>query len=76
MKKGDKIIWDSGCGYDIGIFEEDQTIYNTQTITLNSGKAYGSKIAIPSYELFLYTKELQKKMTEKYGYDFSFSETF
>ena len=46
MKAGDKIIWHSGFGYDIGYYvsESDDTMYNSYEIELVSGRILGKTL--------------------------------
>ena len=75
MKEGDKIIWDSGFGYEVGYFIEDgdKKMSNTYVIELvtgvEKGRTYRSKD-----EITIYTLENQSQMKSKYNYDRTFSE--
>jgi len=76
MKKGDRIIWDSGFGYDIAIFVSSGGIFKTSKVEFCSGIQCGKVGCIAKKELHLYSIELVAKLTDKYGYEKSFSETF
>ena len=74
MKKGDKIIWDSGFGYEVGYFIEDgdKKMSNTYVIELvtgvEKGRTYRSKD-----EITFYTPENKNRMKSEYKYDKTFS---
>lgn len=77
MKKGDRIIWDSGFGYEIGYFIEDseRKMYNSCTIDLLTGVVQGESLRSKD-EVLPYTKENQEKMVSKYKYNKAFSNVF
>jgi hypothetical protein len=77
MKKGDRIIWDSGFGYEIGYFIEDaeKQMYNSYKIELITGIVQEETL-ISKDEIIPYTKENQNRMKVRYKYDKSFSEAF
>jgi len=77
MKKGDKIIWDSGFGYEIGYFIEDSEnkMYNSFKVELITGVVQEETL-ISKDEIIPYTKESQEQMSNKYGYSKAFSEIF
>ena len=70
MKKGDKIIWDSGFGYDIGYFIEDseKIMYNSYKIELVTGVIQEETLRSKD-EIIPYNIENRIKMTTKYKYD-------
>jgi len=74
MIKGDKIIWDSGFGWEVGFYirDSDDTIYNTHEVLLVTGVVNGS-IMHPRDEIKPYTKELAKEMKKKYKYNRTFN---
>ena len=69
MIKGDKIIWNSGFGYEIGYFIEksDFNMYNTYKVNMISGKITGECMHSKN-EIFLYSDELLKQMKKIYKY--------
>ena len=74
MKKGDRVIWDSGFGYEIGYCKE---IDNEDFfIEYASGSAVGRIGRVLTSEIFPYSDKLVKKLTKKYGYEKRFSEVF
>lgn len=76
MTKGDKIIWDSGFGYEIGYYiEESKYQYYQHEVDLVTGNVQGI-VAHPMRELRVYTPESIQELTAKYGYEKSFSEVF
>lgn len=72
FKTGEKIIWDSGFGYDIGYYvgEKEDGI----NVDLFSG--HQGECTFYESEIFPYSKILVKKLTKKYGYQKMFSEKF
>lgn len=74
FKKGDRVIWDSGFGYEIGYY---MAIYRDMyIIEYASGNAYHKNGALPKSEIYPYSNELVKRLTKKYGYEKKFSEVF
>lgn len=73
---GDKVIWDSHFGYDIGYYIGEGAAYEHWKIELASGKFYGTEIMVSKSELHHYSKELIAKMTERYGYEKDWSDVF
>lgn len=68
MKPGDKVIWNSGFGYDIGILiDESPAMYNW-TIELKTGKYIELKISVSKNTVFIYSEELIEELYKKYGY--------
>lgn len=69
LKRGDKIIWDSGSGYEIGTFIEssDFYMYNSVKVNLESGVITGETLR-PKHEVKPYSDELVKELTNKYTY--------
>lgn len=67
MKKGDKIIWDSGFGYDIGYFIEETEgfMYNTHRIELITGGITGEML-VSKYEVKKYSPEALQVMQNTY----------
>ncbi len=73
---GDKVIWDSHFGYDIGYFIGEGAAYEHWKIELASGKFYGTETMVSKSELHHYSKDLIVKMTARYGYEKDWSEVF
>lgn len=75
MNKGDKIIWDSGFGYEIGHFISVGKIgYNAKNnfrVNLVTGIATG-KIEHSNNEIIVFDEENNNKMFEKYNYKHEF----
>lgn len=69
MTKGDKIIWDSGFGYEVGFFIEDadKLHYDTYRIDLVTGVAQGDSTR-PKREVLPHSPEKVAKMEAKYNY--------
>ena len=76
MKNGDKIIWDSGFGYEIGYYRADEGVmYGTCLVDLRTGIAIG-EVSMSKIEIHPYTIEKIAELTAKYKYEKTFSETF
>ena len=75
MKKGDKIIWDSHFGYEIGYFieESNENMYNTYKVDMITGIVTG-EFYHSKNEIYLYSSAKQVEMQEKYGYVNEFNE--
>jgi len=72
MKPGDKIIWDSAFGYDLGFYQSDKGVsYETCLVKLVTGPAQG-KLSVPKHEVLPYTTQNYKKTAAKYGYTTEF----
>lgn len=71
MNNGDKIIWDSGFGYEIGHFISVGKIgYNAKNnfkVNLVTGIATG-KVEHSNNEIIVFNEENNNKMFEKYNY--------
>ena len=76
MKKGDRIIWDSGFGYEIGIYESDKGVmYNTCLVQLMSGDVkHNTPVSVPINDVHAYSKTRVALLTIKYGYIKSFKD--
>lgn len=74
FEKGDRIIWHSHFGYDIGEFQCDAPSMDNYTIQLLSGKFcdFGMS-SVSRSEVFKYSEELVVELTKKYGYEKKFS---
>lgn len=68
FKKGDKVIWDSNFGYDIGLFIGEGNQYYTYLIDVKSGLIQ-EECSYYKYEIYPYSEELIKKLAKKYGYE-------
>jgi hypothetical protein len=71
MKKGQRIIFDSGFGYELGYFVGDQKIDDDYTINLITGKTT-REISISKDMVKDYSKELILMLSQKYGYTLTF----
>lgn len=72
---GDKVVWDSGWGYEIGYFKGEGNRYYTYLIDIVTGIVTG-ECSHRKSEVLPYTDELITKLTAKYGYEKRFSDTF
>lgn len=75
IQKGDRIIWDSHFGYDIGYFIGNGNQYNTYRIDIITGRFPG-EVCHSKDEIHLYSESLVAELTAKYGYEKSFAKDF
>lgn len=75
MKTNDRIIWDSGFGYEIGYFKGDGIFDHTVKVDMVTGICTGH-VSHSKHEIKPYSEELVQQLTERYGYEKSFSEDF
>lgn len=75
MSENDRIIWDSGHGYEIGYFKGEGVIYDSFLVDLVTGIAQGL-CSFSKSEIKPYSNELISELTKKYGYEKKFSEIF
>lgn len=75
FKKGNKIIWDSHFGYEIGYFIEDShnQMYGSYKIDLTTGVVQGESLR-PSSEVIPYDDKMINEMIKKYGYEKQFKD--
>lgn len=73
MSVGDKIIWDSGFGYDIGYYLGLGVTYNTLLVDLHSG-IVGGKVSLPPRQIEPYTLERIGELHDRYGYLYEFND--
>lgn len=73
FKKGDKIIWDSFFGYELGYFirKSDKYLYNSYRINLVTGIVEGETLRSKD-EIIPYNEDTIKEMIKKYGYTKTF----
>lgn len=73
MKEGDKVIWNSGFGYEIGYFinESDENIFNTSKVNLITGIVIGECLRTKR-EVIPFTPEKLDEMVKLYGYTLNF----
>ena len=72
LKRGEKVVLDSGFGYDIGYFNGAGKNYYTYSVEMVTGLVQGN-CSYPQSEVLRYTDELIVELTKKYGYEKSFS---
>ena len=75
MNEGDKIIWDSHFGYEIGYFGGVGKIYSSFECDMITGIVQGLN-SYTETEIYPYSDELVLELTKKYGYEKSFSKVF
>ena len=68
MNKGDKIIWNSGFGYDLGYYVSDESsVANNCVIELVSGLVHG-EVSRPKKEIYPFEKTRYEMLVKAYGY--------
>lgn len=68
MNQGDKIIWDSGFGYDIGEFVKNSLAHeNHSIIVLRSGISANKQLLVSSKEIIEYTDEHATELSKRYS---------
>ncbi len=75
MTSGDKIIYETDYGYEIGWFVE-QGRRNLTTVEICSGSLYGNHLELPTCDIKSYSKELIKELTDKFGVVKDWSDIF
>lgn len=76
FRPNDKIIWDSGFGYEIGYFlSENGVMYNTYSVEIITGICTG-EVSNSINEIKPYSKELIKELSKRYGYEKDWSDVF
>jgi len=66
FKAGDKIIWDSGFGYELGYFVGEGVMHNTWSVNLITGCSIGQDVSFDKSEIFLYSDEEHQRCKQKY----------
>lgn len=66
--KGDKVVWDSHFGYEIGYFLGEGVMMNTYLVDVCTGKITG-ECSYSKDEIHPYTNELIDFLNIKYGYE-------
>ena len=75
FKANDRVIWNSGFGYEIGYFRGEGRSMGTYLIDTRTGIVIGEN-SYRKREIEPYSKERVKQLTNIYGYEKSFSEIF
>lgn len=76
FSSGDRIVWDSGHGYDIGFFVSDKGVmYNTYLVDIITGLFTG-EVSHSISQIKPYSKDLIKELSARYGYEKDWSEVF
>ena len=70
LKKNDRIIWDSGFGYELGYYTGESVAYEDLSIKLITGKYKGTH-SVSSSQVKPYSIELEEKMINQYGYSYN-----
>lgn len=73
MKAGDKIIWDSCFGYDIGLFVKEISCGGECIIDLKGGIVTGN-ITVYKSEVLPYSQKNYNTMIKKYKYEKNYFE--
>ena len=71
----ERVVWDSGFGYEIGHFLIEGNSYDTWLIDVRTGLITGT-CSYSKSEVFKYSSELIKTLTAKYDYEKRLSELF
>jgi hypothetical protein len=72
---GERVVWDSHFGYEIGYFLGEGVLFNSHSIDVRSGIIPG-ECSYSKNEIHKYSDELINSLIKKYGYEKRFSETF
>jgi hypothetical protein len=73
LAKGQRVVWDSGFGYDLCLFvEESTTQYHSYKVDMVTGNLKGQNNTFSKDRVKPYTKELIQKLSQKYGYTLTF----
>lgn len=67
MNEGDKIIWDSHFGYEIGYFVGEGKLMGTYEVNLVTGVVHGN-VSHSTSEIHEYNESNVTEMVRKYGY--------
>lgn len=67
LEPGDKIIWNSNSGYEIGYYLGIGNQYATLLVDLITGICTGN-VSLSESQIKPYSKELVEELNEKYGY--------
>lgn len=66
MKKGNKVIWDSNFGYELGYYLGEGNQINTFLIDIKTG-LIKAPVSYPIHQVKIYTKKLHNELKEKYN---------
>lgn len=72
---GERVVWDSHFGYEIGYFLGEGVVFNTYSIDVCTGVITGP-CSHSQNEIHKYSDELINSLNKKYGYEKRFSEIF
>lgn len=72
---GERVVWDSHFGYEIGYFLGEGVMMNTYLVDVCTGKITG-ECSYSKDEIHPYTNELIDFLIIKYGYEKRFSDIF
>ena len=75
FKPHNKVIWDSGSGYDYAVFIKLSDDGGTCTIELRSGDGCFNYVSVSSSGLKPYSTKLVAKLAKKYGYERTFKKS-
>ena len=73
MKKGDKIIWDSGFDYDLGYFVKDSKTICYDRVMINNVTGITGLCLLPVNEIISYTDKNRLRMKQKYHRELVFN---
>lgn len=72
---GERVVWDSHFGYEIGYFLGEGVVFNSYMIDVCTGVITG-ECSYSKNEIHKYSDELIDYLNKKYGYEKRFSNTF
>ena len=67
MKKGDRIIFDSGFGYNLGFYDSETSEHSVVKLIMQTNGYDPLKTIVARDSLMKYTKDNLIKMHKKYG---------
>lgn len=67
METGDKILWDSNWGFEVGTYVTDKTMYGNYSIKLLTGRVQGETICVSRASVEPYTEARHEELNIKYG---------
>lgn len=68
FKPRNKVIWDSGFGYELGVFVHENEDGGMCTIELRSGNTCYGYVSVTASDIKPYSNALATALAEKYGY--------
>lgn len=72
---GDRIVWDSHFGYEIGYFLGEGVVFNSYLVDVKTGKIQ-ERCSYSKEEIHKYSNELIDTLSQKYGYEKRFNDSW